>query len=151
MKNPLPEHHNLTTTLLRLLVFFFGLIIILIIYTLLFTSEISPLVLALIVVYPGIALTMYSVRNIKVGTKHSSKNTQKIIVSPKSFLPVGWYRLSLSLWFILPIIVGFLFALEDEDLGFYIAILLFFFHWPSIYLFKWIKDGFNNASGSNKG
>ncbi len=62
---------------------------------------------------------------------------------PSLFLSLGWYRLALSLWFILPITFGFLFALEDEDLGLFIAILFFIIHWPLIYLVKWIKDGFN--------
>ena len=157
-KKYLPEYHNLITTLLRFITFLFSLTIILIVYTYFYSVEkVSGLVLTLIVVYPGIILTKYVckkikvgdrdtsyvVKKIEVGDKDTSTNSNKIIVSPRSFLPEGWYRLSLSLWFILPIIVGFLFALEDEDLGFSIGLLFFLLHWPSIYLFKWIKDGFN--------
>ena len=138
----LPEHHNLITTILRILASFLGLIIISMTYTIFYENDVSPIILSLIIVYPGIILTRESVRKIKVGKKNNSSKNLKNIIRPKKYLSEGWYRLALTLWFILPLIFGFLFALDDEEVGFFIAIFLFILHWPIIYLFKWIKDGF---------
>jgi len=57
-------------------------------------------------------------------------------------LPLGWYRLSLFLWFLIPFILFFLFINYDEDL----AITLFFagiiIYWPLHFLVMWVVDGF---------
>lgn len=58
-------------------------------------------------------------------------------------LPTGWYRLSLILWFTIPIILFIVFSGDEE-----IAIFSFFasliLYWPLHLLILWVVNGFRN-------
>jgi len=77
----------------------------------------------------------------------NSKVLNNIIQQIKN-LPLGWYRLSLLLWFIIPIVL-FLMLVDGDEL---VAVLMFFagiiLYWPLHFLIRWVIDGFRKQSSS---
>ena len=57
-------------------------------------------------------------------------------------LPLGWYRLSLLLWFLIPFILFFLFIEYDEDLAVFMFFAGIILYWPFHFLVMWVVDGF---------
>ena len=63
-------------------------------------------------------------------------------------LPLGWYRLSLLFWFIIPIVLFLMLINDDEE----VAVFMFFagiiLYWPLHFLIRWVIDGFRKQSSS---
>ena len=77
-KQILPKHHNLITTIVRLFVLLLGFIIMTVPFAILWeVYGVSRALLAIIIVWPGMYLTIYVIRKIKVG-KHYSERNKKI-------------------------------------------------------------------------
>ena len=74
----LPKHHNLITTIVRLFVLILGFIIMAVPFSILWeVYGVSLVLLTIIIVWPGMYLTLYVIRKIKVG-KHYSERNKKI-------------------------------------------------------------------------
>jgi hypothetical protein len=77
-KQFLPKHHNLITTIVRLFVLLLGFIIMAVPYSILWdVYGLSMVLLTIIIVWPGMYLTLYIIKKIKVG-KHYSERNKKI-------------------------------------------------------------------------
>ena len=67
-------------------------------------------------------------------------------------LPLGWYRLSLLLWFLTPFILFFfVLSIGGNDAGaFFMFFIGIIFYWPLHFLVMWVVDGFlKENSGKN--
>jgi len=77
-KQILPKHHNLITTIVRLFVLLLGFIIMAVPFSIFWeVYEASRVLLTIIIVWPGMYLTIYLIKKIKVG-KHYSERNKKI-------------------------------------------------------------------------
>ena len=67
-------------------------------------------------------------------------------------LPLGWYRLSLLLWFLTPFILFFfVLSIGGNDAGaFFMFFIGIIFYWPLHFLVMWVVDGFLKENSGKK-